>query len=63
MVALKTLEDYIRNFGSVFDAFRTYNISIGPFKTFIAYPNAIVFKKMVNGFSLFITEKHLAAIS
>lgn len=63
IVVSETLERYKQTFRTVFQRFRDRNISIGPSKTFVVFPNVTVLGRFVNSFRLSTTRERVAAIT
>ncbi|EAQ91761.1 hypothetical protein CHGG_03696 [Chaetomium globosum CBS 148.51] len=58
-----TDDGHLAHLRRVFDALRRRNISIGPSKSFIAFPSATVLGRMVNSMGMSTTTERLSAIT
>ncbi|RYC62820.1 hypothetical protein CHU98_g3380 [Xylaria longipes] len=62
VVASSTLQDHVQDLRKVFTIFRDRNISMGPSKSYIAFPNTVVLGRLVNSLGMTTTEEKLEAI-
>jgi hypothetical protein len=63
IIASDTLEEHKKALRAVFTKLRERNISIGPSKSYVAFPSATVLGRYVDSFSISSDEDRLAAIS
>ncbi|KAJ2992809.1 hypothetical protein NUW58_g2043 [Xylaria curta] len=62
VIASSTLEEHVRHLREVFTVFRDRNISIGPSKSYIAFPGTVVLGRIVDSFGMTTTAEKLEAI-
>jgi len=62
-VSSSSFDHHYRDLYDVLSLLRAKNISIGPSKTFVGFPNAVVLGRMVDSFGLSTTKERLAAIA